>query len=204
MTNSTNKHERPEARGGDQYQVPGSNPVQRWYLLSRSPHQDCLSNGNNGQTEQDLAVHHHQFLKQPCLLTLKKRIQAFETKCLRKFLRSSYLEHKTNDWVRSKTKFPVGPQEPLLATVKRPKIDGSGISNATTASPQPSFRASWRVSDTVVCTGNAGWTSSKSGRPCLCQNCSQGLHAGRTGGESLLNRPSWPPDDPIGQGTKLN
>ena len=36
----------------------------------------------------------------------EKRIQAFETKCLRKLLHISYLEeHKTNDWVRSKIKF---------------------------------------------------------------------------------------------------
>ena len=31
----------------------------------------------------------------------------------------SYLEHKTNDWVRSKINFLMGPQEPLLVTVKR-------------------------------------------------------------------------------------
>ena len=33
----------------------------------------------------------------------------------------SYLEHKTNDWVRSKINFLVGPQKPL-ATVKRQKF----------------------------------------------------------------------------------
>ena len=33
----------------------------------------------------------------PCLLTLKTRFQAFETKCLRKLLRISYLEHKTSN-----------------------------------------------------------------------------------------------------------
>ena len=59
----------------------------------------------------------------PCLLTLKKeRIQTFETKCIRKLLRISYLEHKTNDWVRSKISLIMGPQEPLLATVKRQKL----------------------------------------------------------------------------------
>ena len=31
-----------------------------------------------------------------------------------KLLRISNLEHKTNDWVRSKINFLVGPQEPLL------------------------------------------------------------------------------------------
>ena len=43
-----------------------------------------------------------------------------------------------------------------------------------------------------------GWTSLPS------QNCSQGPPAEKTGRGSLLNRPSCPPDDPIGQGTDLN
>ena len=47
-----------------------------------------------------------------------KSIQAFETKCLKKLLRISYLVHKTNGWMRSKINFLAGPQEPLLATVK--------------------------------------------------------------------------------------
>ena len=67
MTNSTNNisaDELPELRGGDQVQVPGSNPVQGWHLLRRSPHQNCLSNGSNDQTKEDLAVQHHQLRKQ--------------------------------------------------------------------------------------------------------------------------------------------
>ena len=51
----------------------------------------------------------------------EKRIQAFETKCVR-LLRISYLENKTNDWVRSTLNILVGPQEPLLATVKGRKL----------------------------------------------------------------------------------
>ena len=35
---------------------------------------------------------------------------------------SSYLEHKTNDPMQSEITFLVGPQEPLLATVKRWKF----------------------------------------------------------------------------------
>ena len=45
----------------------------------------------------------------------EKRTQAFKTKCLRKLLCISSLEHKTNDWVQSKINFLVGPQKPLLA-----------------------------------------------------------------------------------------
>ena len=42
------------------------------------------------------------------------------------FLRIHYLEHKTSDWVRSMTNFRVGPQEPLLATVKRRTLSQLG------------------------------------------------------------------------------
>ena len=52
----------------------------------------------------------------------EKRIQAFETKCMRKLLPISYLEHKTNDRVWSKINFLVGLQEPLLESVKRQKL----------------------------------------------------------------------------------
>lgn len=56
------------------------------------------------------------------LAETERRIQTFETKCLRKLLRISYFEHKTNDYVRSMVKNLVGPQEPLLATAKRRKL----------------------------------------------------------------------------------
>ena len=56
----------------------------------------------------------------------KRRIQAFETECMRKFLRIFYLEHKINDWMRSKINLVVGPQKPLLATVKRRKLASFG------------------------------------------------------------------------------
>ena len=37
-----------------------------------------------------------------------------------------YLEHKINGVVRSKNNFLVGPQEPLLATVNRRKLESCG------------------------------------------------------------------------------
>ena len=52
----------------------------------------------------------------------ERRIQAFETKCLRKLLGISYREHKTNDYVLTTVRNLVGPQQPLLATVKRRKL----------------------------------------------------------------------------------
>ena len=82
-------------------------------------------------------------------------------------------------------------------------LHGLGMSHTTTASPKPSFKAPWMVSNAVVGRGNAGWTVSKSGHPCLCWNCSQGPPAENTGKGSLLNHPSCPLDDPVGQGTEL-
>ena len=38
----------------------GRNPVQGWHLLNSNPHQDCLRNCSNGQTEKNLMVQHHQ------------------------------------------------------------------------------------------------------------------------------------------------
>jgi hypothetical protein len=52
----------------------------------------------------------------------ERRIQAFEYKCLCRLLRISYLEHKTNQFVRDTVSALVGSQEPLLATVKRRKL----------------------------------------------------------------------------------
>ena len=48
-----------------------------------------------------------------------KRAVAFSEKICRHLLPK---EHKTNDWVQSKTSFLVDPQKPLLATVKRWKL----------------------------------------------------------------------------------
>ena len=60
------------------------------------------------------------------LADTERRIQAFEMRCLRKLLRITYLERKTNEYVRDKIKSLVGPQEALLATVKRRKLQWYG------------------------------------------------------------------------------
>ena len=46
------------------------------------------------------------------------RIQAFENKCLRRLLWTSYIKHKTNEYETNRFHALTGPQEPLLATVK--------------------------------------------------------------------------------------
>ena len=66
--------------------------------------------------------------------------------------------------------FLVGPQEPLPTTVNYENSPGSGMSRSMTASPESSSRAPWRVGDAVVGRGNAGRTTSKSGRPWRYKN----------------------------------
>ena len=122
-----------------------------------------------------------------------------------KLLCISYMDHKTSDWKKSKINFlvVVGPQEPLLATVKRRKLVWFGHVLCHNSLSKPFFKASWRVNNVVVSRGNAGWTS-RSRHPCPYPNCLQGPPAEKTGKGSLLNCPSCPPNDPIGQGVELN
>ena len=64
MTNSMNSIRADISINGQKLeQVPS---------LTWKQHQDCLGNGSNGQTKQDLAVQHHQLLKQ---------VQAEEVTC---------------------------------------------------------------------------------------------------------------------------
>ena len=61
---------------------------------------------------------------------------------------------------------------------------------------KPSNRGPWRVDNTMVSRENARWTTSKSGRPCPCQNCSQGPPAkkdwNRISAELSLMSPQQP------------
>ena len=58
--------------------------------------------------------------------SLPNRIKAFEMKCLRQILNISYREHKTNEYVRQQIEVMAGKLEPLLATVKRRKMQWFG------------------------------------------------------------------------------
>ena len=100
------------------------------------------------------------------LVDSEKRIQAFETKCLRKLLPSSYLEHRTNDWMLSKIIFLWAHRNLFWQLSRGRNLHGSGMLWARTASPKLSFKAPLRVGTTAVGRGNAGWTTSKSGHPC--------------------------------------
>ena len=167
---------------------------------------------------------HHQLRKQllvtfillydcgPCLPILKKKkkcFQAFETKCLRKLLRISETWSTRSTTGCGARSASLWVHRNIFWLLSRDgNLHGSGMSHATTASPKPTFRAPWRMGDAVVSKGNAGWTTSKSGHPCPCKNCSQWPPAEKTGRGSLLNRPPStpppPPDDSMGKGTELN
>ena len=181
-------------------------------FVSRNLHQNCLSIDCSDLTKQDLASQASSSCTSfwsppsssisvkhgPCLLTLKEKgpRHSDEIKGFWKLPRISYLEHKTNDWVREQDQLPRGTD--LLRQLSRDgNLHGSSMSYATTASPNPSFRAPWRVGDAMVGRVNAGWTTSKSGHPCPCQNCLKSLPAEKVWRRSLLNRPSCPPPHPL-------
>ena len=82
---------------------------------------------------------------------------------------------------------------------------GSGESHATIASPEPSFRVPWGVGDAVASRRKC-WVDNNQrvDMAAPCHNCLLRPIAYKTGRGSLLNRPSYTPDDPIGQRTELN
>ena len=52
----------------------------------------------------------------------ESKLQAFENKCMRKFLQISYLEHKTNEYVWDRINSIAGHQETIITTIKRRKM----------------------------------------------------------------------------------
>ena len=138
----------------------------------------------------------------PCLLT-EKRIQALESKCLMILHRISYLEHKTNNWVRSKINFLVVPHEPLPANVKRRKLAWFGHVTRHDRLSTPIRKSTLE--------GGRGGRCPVRQRKCWIDNIKEWTSlpmpklltrasAKKTGRGSLLNCPSCPPYDPISPG----
>ena len=55
-----------------------------------------------------------------------RRVQTFKTKCFKQMLRISWKDRKSNDFVRSQRTTVAGHQEPLLALVKKRKLQQFG------------------------------------------------------------------------------
>ena len=113
---------------------------------------------------------------------------------MKKLLRISYLEHKTNCWVWNKINFLVGPKEPLLATVKRWKParfwhvkSHDSLSKTILPGPAEEMLDGQHQREDI---------------PTNARAAHKGLMQKRL--ESLVNHPSCPPNDPISQGTELN
>ena len=77
--------------------------------------------------------------------------------CMREHLRISYLEQKTNECVRSKINFLVGPQKPLLATVKMKKKKERKKENMIWACHTPLQLPKTILQGTVEGGGCRGW-----------------------------------------------
>jgi hypothetical protein len=73
-----------------------------------------------------------------------RTVLSFETKCFKWTLGISWRDRNFNDFVWSQITLLAGPQEPLLAIVKRRKLSWFGTldtSRATTQCPRQSSRA---------------------------------------------------------------
>ena len=109
----------------------------------------------------------------PCFLTLRKESSLSRPSAWGNFSASPTWSTGPTTESRARSS-SLWAQGNLFWQLSRDGIShDSGMSHATTASPKPSFRAPWRVGDAVLGRGFAGWTTSKSGHPCPCQNFSQ-------------------------------
>ena len=135
----------------------------------------------------------------------ERNYPGFRTKCPRKRLCISYLEHKTSDWVRSKSNFIVGPQETLLTTAKGRKFAWFGhdtrhdslskiILQGTLEGGRRRGRQRHCWMDNIK-----EWTSLP--MPELLTGACCRKDWKRTSAESSF---VFPPDDPIRQGTEMN
>ena len=89
----------------------------------------------------------------------EKRIQSFETKCLRKLLVSHTWRTRATTGYETGSTFSWFHRNLFWELSRDGNLCGSGMSHAITASPKSSFRASWTVCDAVVGRENAGWTT---------------------------------------------
>ena len=131
----------------------------------------------------------------------EKKIQAFETKCVRKLIWISYSEHKTNDWVRSKNNFFLGPQEPLLATVKSRKLAWFGHLSHHENPPSGhlgGWTTLWSAEEML------GGQHQRVNIPAYARTAHKGLVQKRLAEDFCWIVPGVSSDDPVDQGTELN
>ena len=105
--------------------------------------------------------------------------------------------HKINGWLRSKISFLWAYRSFFWQLSRDGNLHGLCLSCAISASPNPSSTVLFRVGYAMVGRGNAGWTMSKSGHPCLC--CIR-LELWKMVSVELSSMPS---DHPSCQGTEL-
>ena len=118
----------------------------------------------------------------PCLLILKKGSSVWGNFCISSTWSARPMTNGEKD------QLPSGSQDQdLFWQLSRDgNLHGLACHTPCQPLPIPSSMAPWRMNDTVVTRGNAGWTTSKSGHPCPCQNHSQGPPA-----ENLEEDFSW-------------
>ena len=106
--------------------------------------------------------------------------------------------------MRSKINFLVGPQELLLATVKRQQLAWFGDVTRYNILSKTISRGNYKGGRRRGWQRQYWMNNIKEWNLCPYQNCLQWPPAEKTGQGSLPNRPPCPADDTIGQGIELN
>ena len=139
-------------------------------MLSRSRHQECLRNGSNGQTKQDLAVQLQtsSTLQVSCqshttlrlwnmdpACWLKKRARLLKPSAWGSFSVSPSWSKKPTTGCGARSTLLWVHRNLLWQLSRDGNWQGLGMLHATTASPKP-----WSLGYAVVGRRNAGWITS--------------------------------------------
>ena len=87
-----------------------------------------------------------------------------EMRCYRKILHISYKDHVTNEDVRAKIQMAIGPDEDLLTTVKRHKLQWYGHVSRSSGLVKTILQGTVKGEEDKVDRGRGGETTSGNGQ----------------------------------------
>ena len=124
-------------------------------------------------------------------------MQAMEMRYYRKILHISYKDHVTNEEVRAKIQMAIGPNEDLLTTVKRHKLQWYGHVSRSSGLVKTILQGTVKGEEDKVDRGRGGKTTSGNGQAWSSAS-PRGLWTKEENGGNWLRNHLWCPSDPRG------
>ena len=122
-----------------------------------------------------------------------------EMRCYRKILRISYKDHVTSEEVRAKIQMAIGPDEDLLTTVKRHKLQWYGHVSRSSGLVKTILQGTVKGEEDKVDRGRGGKTTSGNGQAWSSASPRGRWRTGKNG-ENCLQNHLWCSNDPRGKG----